>query len=900
MTTPVNRRELMAGVAAVSALTAAEAGAQARMPPQTPLRWLDGVAPTRDLGQTWGVPWPRGTVRRDQSFALRGPGGAVPVQSWPIATWPDGSLKWSAHAIPAGVSADNYTLTPGAAAAPIARVSVRERPDAVEITNGPLLWRLPKRGASLIATARRGAREILRDVKLTVLRQDKPELDDGPLAQQAFTGSISTVTVEQRGPVRAVVKIDGTHRAGSRALLPFSVRLYFHAGADHVRIMHSFVYDADENTDFIRGIGVSATAPMRDQMHDRHIRFSGEARDSGVGVWGEAVRSLTGLRRNTGAAFRQAQVAGRATPPLSEMEARTRDLLHLVPAWGDFTLSQTNADGFQLRKRTKEGHGWIDAAAGRRASGLMYAGGPSGGVGLGVGDFWQRCPTRLDIRNAETDAAEVTAWLWSPDAPAMDLRFYHDGMGQDTHAEELQGLDITYEDYEKGWGKPYGIARTSELLLFAFDATPPREMFSELAQSLVKQPRLMCTPERLHAAGVFGDWALMDRSTPARARIEAQNDYLLAFYMREREQRRWYGFWHYGDVMHTQDADRHMWRYDIGGYGWDNSELSPDLWLWYSFLRSGRADVFRFAEAMTRHTGEVDVYHIGDKRGMGTRHGVQHWADSSKQPRVSNAAYRRIYYYLTADERVGDLMHELIDSDETLTRVFIGRKLPNAAENPPPAGAVRMEFGTSWCSLLAAWLTEWERTGDTRWRDRIVNGMTSLAALPKRWLAGGSNMDLASGHFLGPGDRVAFSHLNAVFGAVEVNSELLGLLDVPTYRDAWLDYCRTYNAPDRDARVGQALGNLNLREGHSRLTAYAAKHLSDRAMATRAWTEFFSGENGQGMLNPLETRHVGGADVLDPIEEDPRVTTNTAAQWGLAAIQNLALVGDALEGAAPR
>ena len=76
---------------------------------------------------------------------------------------------------------------------------------------------------------------------------------------------------------------------------------------------------------------------------------------------------------------------------------------------------------------------------------------------------------------------------------------------------------------------------------------------------------------------------------------------------------------------------------------------------------------------MTRHTGEVDVYHLGRFRGFGTRHGVQQWGDSSKQPRVSNAAYRRIYYYLTADDRVGDLMRALVDSDRTLLNVDIGR-----------------------------------------------------------------------------------------------------------------------------------------------------------------------------------------------------------------------------------
>lgn len=46
---------------------------------------------------------------------------------------------------------------------------------------------------------------------------------------------------------------------------------------------------------------------------------------------------------------------------------------------------------------------------------------------------------------------------------------------------------------------------------------------------------------------------------------------------------------------------------DIGGFAWDNTELATDMWLWYSFLRTGREDIFRMAEAMTRHTGEVDT-----------------------------------------------------------------------------------------------------------------------------------------------------------------------------------------------------------------------------------------------------------------------------------------------------
>ena len=119
------------------------------------------------------------------------------------------------------------------------------------------------------------------------------------------------------------------------------------------------------------------------------------------------------------------------------------------------------------------------------------------------------------------------------------------------------------------------------------------------------------------------------------------------FYRGQQDQRGWYGFWNYGDVMHTYDFDRHEWRYDVGGFAWDNSELATDLWLWLYFLRTGRADMFRFAEAMTRHTGEVDVHHLGKFAPLGSRHNVMHWGCSAKQLRISTALNRRYYYYLT-------------------------------------------------------------------------------------------------------------------------------------------------------------------------------------------------------------------------------------------------------------
>ncbi|QYG04397.1 Tat pathway signal sequence domain protein [Massilia sp. NP310] len=899
------------GAPIASNAATANVGGKGKPVAGTALRWLDGQPPARFEGATLGVPWPRGALRLPADKILRftlGSSGPA-LQSWPLAYWPDGSLKWTAHAVAGGVTASGWNLEAGAGAVK-AGVSVRQSAGALTVSAGELTWTVPTSGEYLVERATRAGRVTMQHLRLVALRQDGAEPEGaGSVRRELFTSKVTRVTLEQDGPVRAVVKLDGVHTAraaAGRDWLPFSVRLYFYVGSDSVRIVHSFIYDGDPARDFIAGLGVTARVAMLDATHDRHVRFAGE----GVGVWGEAVRPVTGLRRDPGQEYKDAQVAGRALPPLSGMAKPVQDGLRWIPEWGDFSLTQPTPDGFVLRKRTRSGHAWIDANAGARTKGLVYAGGATGGVALGFKDFWQRTPSQLDVRNAATAMADVTAWLWSPSSPAMDMRSYRSADGMDTFEEQIAGLNITYEDYEPGWDASPGVARTTELQLWVLGATPSHQDFSNMAEQVANPARLVLAPARIHACGVFGDWDVVDRSTPARRLIEDHLAFRLDQYLREVEQHRWYGFWSYGDVMHAYDNDRHMWRYDIGGYAWDNSELSTDLWLWYSYLRTGRADIFKFAEAMTRHTGEVDVYHAGPFKGFGTRHGVQHWSDSSKQPRVSNAAYRRIHYFLTADERTGDLMRELLDSDADLHKVDIGRKLrpgakpgalPTAGRSAGRAASapalVDASFGTVWGSLVAAWLAEWERTGDTRWRDKIVNGMRTIGALERRWFAAAAPYDPRTGKFSGPGDQARISQLNGVFGVVEMSSELLTLVDEPGYRKAWLEYCRYYNAPKEEliALLGSEPRGRAQPDSHSRLSAYAAHHERDRALALRAWRELFA---SNFMKSHAQARKVGGVAVLRELHELPNIGTNGSAQWSLAAIQNMALVGDALDEAA--
>lgn len=533
-----------------------------------------------------------------------------------------------------------------------------------------------------------------------------------------------------------------------------------------------------------------------------------------------------------------------------------------------------------------------------------------GGLAIGLRDFWKRYPSGLDISNAAADSGEVTLWLYSPAAEPLDLRPYHDGLGEGAKnwTNQLAALDITYEDWEGGFNTPYGIARTSEIFLFGLEKTPSKEKLSDLTKYINQPPVLVTTPQRIHETKALGTyWSLPNSSSAKAIEIENHLDLLFGFYQKQVEQRKWYGFLDYGDIMHTYDGDRHTWRYDVGGFAWDNSELSPDLWLWQYFLRTGRADVYRFAEALTRHTGEVDVYHLGGWKGLGTRHGIQHWGDSAKQARISQPQYRKPLFYLTGgDERIGELLDELLDVDKTYGVLDPNRKVRTDGWVPTPSSNVAVGLGTDYSSLAGGWLLAYERRGP-RWieaKTKLLSTLASIAGLKNGFVTGGALYSLSNSTLspppLDPNNTgtVAVSHLAAVFGLVEVVSETIEYLGpaLPAgFKDAWLDYCYYFNASraEQTARYGSSFGTLNLFQGHTRLAAYNAFETGNTSLAQRAWKDFF-GTDGLRATAPWNITHVSGADALVAVDEANWFATNDVAQYGLAAIQNLALIGDKL------
>lgn len=713
---------------------------------------------------------------------------------------------------------------------------------------------------------------------------------------------------------RILVKVSGiTRSSDEKEHLPFDVRIYLYQDSSAISIVHSFVHEL-EHEEPLTSLGLRFNVPLKGtDLYNRHVRLGG----SNGGILKEEVQGLSGLRFGPTVQKRIDQTNGKPVM-LNKDEWQKTDLargLMCVPSWDNYNLSQLSSDGFSIKKRTKKGCSWVKVAGGGRADGTSYVGSAqNGGIAVGMANFWERYPTSLELDGLTKDEGSITVWLYSPLAEPLDTSPYHDGLGMGSYDKQLEGLKVTYEDYEPEFGTANGIGRTNQLYLRPFTATPSNEDLSTFASLIRDPPRLISTPEYMHSTGVFhGCWSPDHRTlgyipSERELGVEKNLETLFNFYQGQIEQQRWYGFWDHGDVQHTYDPYRNAWRYDVGGYAWDNSELSTDLWLWMYFLHTGRADVFKMAQAMTQHTSEVDVYHTGRFKGFGTRHGVQHWSDSSKQLRISSVLFKRIYFYLTGDERTGDLIEELQSCQDALLTLDSHRKVQEYAGIPE--GFAMTNIGLDCGPLFASWLTAWERrtSGWEHSRDMLIKLLDGISALPYGIASNAILLNPKSGQVLAcspPTPQYAISHLSMLFGFPEIITELLAYTHdsypttVTTFKTkAWLPYLRAYNGgPDIQMREYGFVfpPDAVWRQSHSTLTAIAAVEEDSEVLGRKAWHEFFNtgeekyayfvdGYDGEHDWTVIKTKT---PEYFSQGEKAKWITTNEAARYGVSALFNL-------------
>lgn len=850
---------------------------------------------------TFGSYWEKGTLiitnfKNDgmDSFVLRNENKkSIPVQSRITEWWPDGSIKWAAHTADASKMGQEAALTAQIKSGEVSEetaelVSMITRRDDnwLYIENGVLSLKVPT-GKNKADTL---AEDIFLNGKLRVKKASPVlyleeqgnenstnfDLDGQTKVTRAYKAAITAVTIEEDGPLALTIKAEGSYQHQNQNKMKFCIRMYINKDSSDIRFVHTFFFDGDEQTDFLKGLGIRFDTVLEGRPYEHHIRFAGEL------PFKEAAILLNSSYPRLQPSVLKKQLDGKTWgyPADSDVEKAAANL----PIWNRYFLYQDSADHYRIGKQTKPQCCVLSAAEGRRAHGAMEVCGENGGILLGIRDFWQKYPSGLEVTNLAGDNAACTAWFYSPEAKSFDFRHY------DTRSYQM----TSYEGFPWFGASPEGIAVTSECTLSVTSSLTKEGELRAFADHIEKPAVYVESPEFYHKKRAFGYWSLPERKTESDSFLENQLDQLFDFYKNEIEARKWYGLFDYGDVMHTYDPIRHCWRYDMGGFAWQNTELVPTYWLWLYFLRTGREDVFTVAEAMSRHCSEVDFYHFGPMAGIGSRHNVRHWGCSCKEPRVSMAGHHRVYYYLTGDARIGDAMADAKDADLSLKNVTYFK------QNDEKGGHVVIRSGPDWTSFLSNWMTQYERTLDPYYLEKIRQGIKDVSEMPFGLASGPSYRYEENGHLIyeGEDEKSPNMHLQICMGGPEVWWELADMLGDETLRKLLSVYGGFYYlTPEQKSE--KTNGQIENRPFAfpwfaSDIGAYAAAQIRDQELATTVWKNLLNALIKIGDESGFAPQIYAKDDEKKDLFEIPWIKTNFAAQWGLNTITTLEFLRDAL------
>ena len=599
-----------------------------------------------------------------------------------------------------------------------------------------------------------------------------------------------SVEKEQEGNVRTTYKYTFDNAV---------LRTYHYRGCSQIKLVHTLLVDSALNKEGLSELGVHFKVGMHGAPFARFVAFPPEQYKRKV-----EEREVMWVQ----------PLIARRPINIERMDSVTKSMIANIAQWDDFRLSQLSSNGYTIRKRATHDSPWIGTQEGHRNNGIVSVGDPEGLTSFCLRNFWQSFPSTLLVEGARSDTATVTLSLYSPEAEPFNFAHY------DTIAHTLEAA---YEDVQPGMSTAWGIGRTSEMLV-------------SIDGSIEPDAQLVCTPEYLHRKRAFGIWSLPTVENSRDSLIEATIDTLMQFYNNEIHRNYWYGFFNYGDVMHAYDGSRKEWRYDVGGYAWDNTELGSPAMFWYQFLRTGDKLVYRMAEAMTRHCSEVDTYHFGPHAGLGSRHNVLHWGCGAKEARISEAWWNRFYYYLTADERVADIMREVKDAD-TLLYTLDPMRLAQPRSLYPCTAPARLRIGPDWLAYVSNWFTEWEHNpkANRYYLDKILAGMNSIANFKHGFFQGPKALgfDPATGIISCECDSniINTNHLLSIMGGFELLNEIQESIDHPRFYAAWLDHNRQYKQKALEVSHNAFLV--------PRLSAYAAWRLGNQQLKQQAWDDLF-------------------------------------------------------------
>ncbi|MFT6795035.1 MAG: hypothetical protein ACJART_000166 [Maribacter sp.] len=642
---------------------------------------------------TLGIPFPKGELYSpDHIRLLTSEGIEIPCQTTEVANWGplDDSIKW-VWVFFFSEEGSDYVLEYGDSIVPIRSEekivsSNNMRPKGgIDVNTGPLSFAIHKMGNGFLD-------EVYLDSNNDGKFDDKeligssPEenrgsfldlLDDAGI--DASKAVINTIFREKgSGPMHNIFRVEGTYTYNrlDNNISPFTIWLHAYAGKSYIKVLHTLTYTgvpdkhkvqkgehysiATQNKDIIdedvaEDIGwtqpndqIAASGIQLKYHLDENVNVSIPVNE---GNWeddqAKTILQEVSLNEKQAVKLLQKGPARRKSTSLRSAYRNGFKKEDNKESNSELVFEATVSKGETNVAKSERAKGWVNITDGKR------------GVGVGIKNFLKEYPKGIEI---DPISRILTGSIWPLENGPMSFERHN--------TEQDGGMLANFAQ---------GITKTTEFIYYFHDNMDTEEVGQKM-DYILDSPVAHAAPEWYTGSKVYGNMAPASTKYPE---FENALQYRYQWWGYNQKHEPWYGMFNYGDGKSYFFNDRWV--------QWTNNEPTVDFMLWTNFMRTGDPKYFNMAQAMSRHTMDVDNIHWPKKRtyygannntidfwnyedepestpylGIGRRHANEHWyALLSAHVWIQGWIAS---YYLSADHRALEVAK--MTGDTYLNRIW--------------------------------------------------------------------------------------------------------------------------------------------------------------------------------------------------------------------------------------
>lgn len=601
---------------------------------------------------TLGIPFAKGELNTvDHVRLMTVDGKEIPCQTTEVSNWgpKDDSVKWVwlfffSEDTPDYVLEYGDGVTPMLPNEKIISTNNMRPQGGIDVNTGPLSFSIHKMGNGFLDEVFLDSNKDGKFDKEELI-VSSPEKNRGSfldlLDDSGIDSSKAVINEVFRekgsGPMHTIFRIEGTYTYSrdDNNLSPFTIWLHAYAGKSYIKVLHTMTYTGNpdkhkrqegehaniatqnkkiltEQTeddmgwtqpdDQIAACGLQLKYHLDDNVSVSMPMYDGNWQDDDaksileeVAVSDEHPVKLLqkgpGYRKST--SLRSLYLSGFNQ---DEDNDENKEL--------DFEATVTK--GQDQLARSQRAKGWVNVADGQR------------GVSIGIKNFMKEYPKGIEV---DPENGTLLGSIWPLDNGPMNFARHNsepDGGMLDNFAQ--------------------GVTKTTEFIYY-FHNNDDVEEVGDKMDYVINSPVAHATPEWYAASKVYGNMAPFSSEHPE---FENALQYRYQWWAYNQKHEPWYGMFNYGDGKSYFFNGRWV--------QWTNNEPTVDFMLWTNFMRTGDPKYFNLAQAMSRHTMDVDNIHWPKKRtyygeindaidfwdyedepestpylGIGRRHANEHW-----------------------------------------------------------------------------------------------------------------------------------------------------------------------------------------------------------------------------------------------------------------------------------